>query len=410
MTKKTCRFCDTQLEDVFIDLGMSPLANSFLKNENEFNDEKFFPLIVFVCNKCLLVQLQEFESPEKIFGDYAYFSSFSDTWLKHSEEYSELMIERYGLTQDSLVIEIASNDGYLLQFFKKKGIPILGIDPAANIARSAEKKGIPTLVKFFGVKTALELFNKNQQADLITANNVLAHVPNLNDFVKGLKILLKPKGVITIEFPHLLELIQQNQFDTIYHEHFSYFSFLTVQRIFTQHNLTIFDVEKLDTHGGSLRIFVKHPENNELVINNRVEKLLAEEQKFGLDKLSSYSNFSEKVKLIKKSLLEFLSIAKKQNKKIVGYGAAAKGNTLLNYCNIGQDYIDFVVDRSSHKQDTFLPGTHIPVLNPEEIKKTKPDYILILPWNLREEIMGQLNFIREWGGKFVISIPEVKIY
>jgi len=410
MAKKTCRFCDTQLEDVFIDLGMSPLANSFLKNENEFNDEKFFPLIVFVCNKCLLVQLQEFESPEKIFGDYAYFSSFSDTWLKHSEEYSELMIERYGLTQDSLVIEIASNDGYLLQFFKKKGIPILGIDPAANIARSAEKKGIPTLVKFFGVKTALELFNKNQQADLITANNVLAHVPNLNDFVKGLKILLKPKGVITIEFPHLLELIQQNQFDTIYHEHFSYFSFLTVQRIFTQHNLTIFDVEKLDTHGGSLRIFVKHPENNELVINNRVEKLLEEEQKFGLDKLSSYSNFSEKVKLIKKSLLEFLSIAKKQNKKIVGYGAAAKGNTLLNYCNIGQDYIDFVVDRSSHKQDTFLPGTHIPVLNPEEIKKTKPDYILILPWNLREEIMGQLNFIREWGGKFVISIPEVKIY
>jgi len=410
MAKKTCRFCDTQLEDVFIDLGMSPLANSFLKNENEFNDEKFFPLIVFVCNKCLLVQLQEFESPEKIFGDYAYFSSFSDTWLKHSEEYSELMIERYGLTQDSLVIEIASNDGYLLQFFKKKGIPILGIDPAANIARSAEKKGIPTLVKFFGVKTALELFNKNQQADLITANNVLAHVPNLNDFVKGLKILLKPKGVITIEFPHLLELIQQNQFDTIYHEHFSYFSFLTVQRIFTQHNLTIFDVEKLDTHGGSLRIFVKHPENNELVINNKVEKLLEEEQKFGLDKLSSYSNFSEKVKLIKKSLLEFLSIAKKQNKKIVGYGAAAKGNTLLNYCNIGQDYIDFVVDRSSHKQDTFLPGTHIPVLNPEEIKKTKPDYILILPWNLREEIMGQLNFIREWGGKFVISIPEVKIY
>ena len=410
MAKKTCRFCDTQLEDVFIDLGMSPLANSFLKNENEFNDEKFFPLIVFVCNKCLLVQLQEFESPEKIFGDYAYFSSFSDTWLKHSEEYSELMIERYGLTQDSLVIEIASNDGYLLQFFKKKGIPILGIDPAANIARSAEKKGIPTLVKFFGVETALELFNKNQQADLITANNVLAHVPNLNDFVKGLKILLKPKGVITIEFPHLLELIQQNQFDTIYHEHFSYFSFLTVQRIFTQHNLTIFDVEKLDTHGGSLRIFVKHPENNELVINNKVEKLLEEEQKFGLDKLSSYSNFSEKVKLIKKSLLEFLSIAKKQNKKIVGYGAAAKGNTLLNYCNIGQDYVDFVVDRSSHKQDTFLPGTHIPVLNPEEIKKTKPDYILILPWNLREEIMGQLNFIREWGGKFVISIPEVKIY
>ncbi len=410
MAKKTCRFCDTQLEDVFIDLGMSPLANSFLKNENEFNDEKFFPLLVFVCNKCLLVQLQEFESPEKIFGDYAYFSSFSDTWLKHSEEYSELMIERYGLTQDSLIIEIASNDGYLLQFFKKKGIPILGIDPAANIARSAEKKGIPTLVKFFGVETALELFNKNQQADLITANNVLAHVPNLNDFVKGLKILLKPKGVITIEFPHLLELIQQNQFDTIYHEHFSYFSFLTVQRIFTQHNLTIFDVEKLDTHGGSLRIFVKHPENNELVINNRVEKLLEEEQKFGLDKLSSYSNFSEKVKLIKKSLLEFLSIAKKQNKKIVGYGAAAKGNTLLNYCNIGQDYIDYVVDRSSHKQDTFLPGTHIPVLNPEEIKKTKPDYILILPWNLREEIMGQLNFIREWGGKFVISIPEVKIY
>ena len=410
MAKKTCRFCDAQLEDVFIDLGMSPLANSFLKNENEFNDEKFFPLLVFVCNKCLLVQLQEFESPEKIFRDYAYFSSFSDTWLKHSEEYSELMIEKYRLTQDSLVIEIASNDGYLLQFFKKKGIPILGIEPAANVARSAEKKGIPTLVKFFGVETAQELFNKNQQADLITANNVLAHVPNLNDFVKGLKILLKPKGVITIEFPHLLELIQQNQFDTIYHEHFSYFSFLTVQRIFTHHNLTIFDVEKLDTHGGSIRIFVKHPENNELVINNRVEKLLEEERKFGLDKLSSYSNFSEKVKLIKKSLLEFLSIAKKQNKKIVGYGAAAKGNTLLNYCNIGQNYVDFVVDRSSHKQDTFLPGTHIPVLNPEEIKKTKPDYILILPWNLREEIMGQLNFIREWGGKFVISIPEVKIY
>jgi len=410
MAKKTCRFCDTPLIDVFIDLGKSPLANSFIKDEKKFGEELFFPLRVFVCKKCFLVQLQEFESPENIFGDYAYFSSFSDTWLKHSEEYVESMIDLYGFNEDSLVIEIASNDGYLLQFFKKKGIPILGIEPAANVAKNAEKKGILTLVKFFGVETAKELFDKNQQADLITANNVLAHVPNLNDFVKGLKILLQPKGIITIEFPHLLELIQQNQFDTIYHEHFSYFSFLTVQKIFSHHNLTIFDVEKLDTHGGSLRVFVRHPENNELGISKRVEKLLEEEVKFGLDKLSTYSNFSEKVKSIKNSLLEFVSSAKKQNKKIVGYGAAAKGNTLLNYCNIGRDHIDYVVDRSTHKQGTFLPGTHIPVLNPKEIKKSKPDYVLILPWNLKEEIMGQLNFIREWGGKFVISIPEVKIY
>jgi len=405
-----CRYCGSELNQNFVDLGMSPLSNSYLNAEQINQKEPFYPLHVFVCNNCLLVQLEEFESPQNIFTNYAYFSSYSKTWLDHAQEYVNMMISRFGFDEKSQIIEIASNDGYLLQYFKEKKIPILGIEPAVNVGEVAEKKGIPTIFKFFGTETAKKLVNLDKKADLLLGNNVLAHVPNLNDFVKGLKILLKPNGVITMEFPHLLQLIQQNQFDTIYHEHFSYFSFLVVQKIFSSHQLTIFDVDEIPTHGGSLRIYAKHEENQELKVSENILKLIKKEYEFGLDKIITYSNFQKKVELLKQQICKFFISIKKEGKTIIGYGAPAKGNTLLNYCEIGNEVINYTVDKNPHKQGLFLPGTHIPIESPEKIKITKPDYILILPWNLKDEIIQQINFIREWSGKFVTVIPKVKIY
>ena len=410
MKTRHCRYCEAELTQNFIDLGMSPLSNSYLNTEQINKKESFYPLHVFVCSDCLLVQLEEFESPQNIFTNYAYFSSYSKTWLEHAQEYVNMMITRFGFDEKSQVIEIASNDGYLLQYFKEKKIPILGIEPAVNVGEVAKKKGIPTIFKFFGTETAKELVKLDKKADLLLGNNVLAHVPNLNDFVKGLKILLKPNGVITMEFPHLLQLIQQKQFDTIYHEHFSYFSFLVVQKIFSSHKLTIFDVDEISTHGGSLRIYAKHEENQEIKISENVLKLNKKEYEFGIDKMDIYSNFQKIIELLKQQIYEFFIGIKNEKKTIVGYGAPAKGNTLLNYCNISNEVINYTVDKNPHKQGLFLPGTHIPVESPEKIRATKPDYILILPWNLKEEIIQQINFIREWGGKFITVIPEVKIY
>jgi len=404
-----CRFCDESLKHIFLDLGKSPLSNAFLKKEMVNQSEQFYPLCVYVCEKCLLVQLPEFENPQNIFSDYVYFSSFSETWLKHAENYVNMMLDRFGFEKNNLVVEIASNDGYLLQFFKKKGIPILGIEPAANVAEVANHNGIPTMVKFFSTKTASELVKEGKIADLIIGNNVLAHVPNLNDFVAGMKILLKQTGILTLEFPHILQLIQQNQFDTIYHEHFSYFSLLIVEKVFSSHGLTVFDVEEIPTHGGSLRIYVKHSENNLIPVSKNVLETLKKEKHFGLEKISTYTSFMINVERIKKNLREFFITAKNNRKKVVCYGAAAKGNTLLNYCGIGKDFIDYVVDRNPHKQGLFLPGTHISIKHPEEVKKTKPDYLVILPWNLKDEIMKQMSYIHDWGGKFMIPNPKVEI-
>jgi len=407
-----CRFCYNPLQHTFVDLGVSPIANDYIDKEHLDKVERFYPLHTYVCEKCLLVQIEDFESPEHIFGDgdYAYFSSFSDSWLKHAQAYTDLMVERFGFDANNQVIEIASNDGYLLQYFHQKGIPVLGVEPAANTAKVAEEKGIPCIVKFFGVQTAQELVADGKQADLLLGNNVLAHVPDLNDFVAGMKIVLKPKGIITMEFPHLLQLIQQNQFDTIYHEHYSYYSLLSATQVFAAHGLVIFDVEELPTHGGSLRIYARHEDNGELEISDRLGKLSAKEIQAGLDKLETYLNFGEKVKETKRKLLKFLIEAKSQGKVIAAYGAPAKGNTLLNYCGVRTDFIDYTVDRSPYKQNLFLPGTHIPIMAPDYIKQTKPDYLLILPWNLKAEIMEQAAFIRQWGGKFVVPIPEVQVY
>jgi len=407
--EKKCRFCNENLDITFADLGSSPLSNSFLKKSDLIEKEEIFPLHVYVCTNCFLVQLEKFKNPDKIFRDYAYFSSYSETWINHASEYVDKVIDKFELDKNNFVIEIASNDGYLLQNFKNKNIPCLGIEPALNVAKVAKEKGINTIVEFFGTKIAKKLSLKQQKADLLIGNNVLAHVPDINDFVKGMKILLNSNGIITVEFPHLMKLIQENQFDTIYHEHFSYFSLYTIMKIFEEHNLKIFDVEKLETHGGSLRVYATHKKNTTHIINNEVKKVLEEEIEFGIKHISTYTNFQNKIIKVKKQLLNFVGNAKKEKKKIVCYGAAAKGNTLLNYCNIGLDHIDYVVDRSFYKQGLYLPGTHIPIKNPDEIKRTKPDYVLILPWNLQEEISNQINFIKEWDGKFVIPIPEVKI-
>jgi 2-polyprenyl-3-methyl-5-hydroxy-6-metoxy-1,4-benzoquinol methylase len=405
-----CRFCSTQLQHTFADLGMSPIANDYLAPKQLNRAEKFYPLRAYVCENCLLVQLDEFESPERIFGDgdYAYFSSYSDSWLKHAKAYTDLMVKRFGFNQNHQVIEIASNDGYLLQYFHQKEIPVLGIEPAANTAKVAAEKGIPSWVKFFGVETAKELVAEGKTADLLLGNNVLAHVPDLNDFVAGMKIVLKPNGILTMEFPHVLQLMQQNQFDTIYHEHFSYFSFLTVEKIFAAHGLTLFDVEEISTHGGSLRIYGKHTDAID-TISDRVIQLKTKEIAAGLQRLQAYLTFGEKVKDTKRKLLNFLIEAKAQGKAIAAYGAPAKGNTLLNYCGVGIDFIDYTVDRSPYKQGLFLPGTHIPILHPDKVRETKPDYLLILPWNLKEEITMQMAFIAEWDGKFVVPIPEVQV-
>lgn len=404
-----CRFCGNELYQVFVDLGISPLANSYLMAEDLQKMEPHYPLCIYVCDKCYLAQLPVFETPEGIFSDYAYFSSFSDSWLKHAKAYTDLMVERFGYNTNSNVVEIASNDGYLLQYFKEKSIPILGIEPAKNVAVAANEAGIPTLVKFFGTNTAKELAAEGKHADLVIGNNVLAHVPGLNDFVEGMKIILKNDGVITMEFPHLMRLVAENQFDTMYHEHFSYFSFSTVEKVFATHGLTLFDVEELTTHGGSLRIYARHSEDNTKPVGKRVSDLKNREEAAGMTKMEYYLSFGEKVKETKRNILEFLIKAKREGKSIAGYGAPAKGNTLLNYCGVRTDFIEYTLDKSPHKQGHYLPGTHIPIYHPDKIKEDRPDYLVILPWNLKEEIMEQMSYIRDWGGKFVTLIPEPEV-
>ncbi len=405
-----CRFCGVPLSRVFVDLGAQPLANSYLEPEALGKAEPFYPLRVYVCEACFLVQLPEEEKPEAIFSDYAYFSSYSESWLRHARTYAEAMIERFGFGPSHRVVEIASNDGYLLRWFKEKGIPVLGIEPARNVAEAAEAAAIPTVVKFFGEATALELASQGTRADLLVGNNVLAHVPDLNDFVAGLKILLAPAGVLTMEFPHLLRLMEEDQFDTIYHEHYSYFSFQTVRKVFAFHGLTLFDVEELPTHGGSLRIYACHHEDASKTVGERVGGLLAREEVAGLEQLDTYSSFAERVVQVKRGLLSFLIQVKEEGKSIAGYGAPAKGNTLLNYCGVGTDFLDYTVDRSPHKQGRFLPGTRIPIHGPDRLRETRPDYVLILPWNLKEEIMEQMADVRSWGGRFVVAIPEVRVF
>ena len=405
-----CRFCNDPVKQVFLDLGMSPLANSNLKSSELNNVESFYPLCSYFCSKCYLVQLDEFEQPENIFSNYDYYSSFSDTWNKHIESFVNSTISRFNISQENQIIEIASNDGYLLKYFKQKNFPVLGIEPATNIAHDAESNGIPTLNKFFGVQTAKELSSSGKKANILIAFNVLPHVPNLNDFVEGLKILLDSKGLLIIQFSaYLMNLIEKNEFDMIYHEHFSYFSLHTLQKVFSSFGLSIFDVEEVSVHGGSLRLFIKHENNSDFKLTSNIEKLLIKEKQFGLTNSSIYDKFPEKISIVKQNIWKFFISAKQDNKKIVCYGAPAKGNTLLNFCGIGKDFIDYTVDRNPHKQNLFLPGTHIPIHSPEKIRSTKPDYVLILPWNLKDEIMEQMSFIRDWNGKFVVLIPEVEI-
>lgn len=410
MVSQKCRFCSQELNHSFINLGVSPLANDYLAPHQLNLAEKFYPLHTYVCSNCWLVQLEEFEPPSEIFSDdYAYFSSYSDSWLRHAKTYTAKMINRFSLNPGKQVIEIASNDGYLLQFFLKNNIPVLGVEPVATIARVAEAKGIPTLVQFFGVATAEAMVAAGQQADLLLGNNVLAHVPDLNDFVAGLKLVLKPSGVLTMEFPHLLQLVQQSQFDTIYHEHFCYFSLLAVEKIFATHGLMLFDVEELPTHGGSLRIYAQHDRIAPYPLSDRVHQLQEKEQQAGLDQLETYTQFNQQAQKLKYQLLKLLIDLKSQGQQIVGYGAAAKGNTLLNYCGIGTDFLDYVCDRNPHKQEKFLPGTHIPIYPPEKLQESRPDYVLILPWNIKEEVMEQTSFVRGWGGKFIVPIPQTTV-
>lgn len=405
-----CRVCNANLEEPFLSLGNSPLSNTYLSKDDVHRVEHYYPLEVYVCAKCLLVQLEEFETVINIFSsDYAYFSSYSESWLQHCKNYTEMVINRFGFGKNSFVVEIGSNDGYLLQYFRQHDIPVFGIEPASNTAEVAIKKGIPTGITFFNKSYAKEMRKVGKVADLIIGNNVLAHNPNLNDFVEGLKLASKHDGIITMEFPHLLKLIENNQFDTIYHEHFSYFSFYTVQRLFASHNLELFDVEEIPTHGGSLRIYAKHKDDKSKTVSNHVMDLLKKEEAAGILDLSTYTNFSEKVKFTKRKLLQFLIQAKNEKKRVVGYGAPAKGNTLLNYCGIRTDFIDYTVDLNPFKQNKYLPGTLIPIKHPDKIKEDKPDYVLILPWNIKDEIMEQISYIREWGGKFVVPIPEMEV-
>ena len=405
-----CRFCGTRLKHTFADLGMSPLCETYPGPDELNNRESFYPLHVYVCEECYLVQLDAYESPEHIFSEYAYFSSYSDSWLSHARRYCEAMIDRLSLAGGHQVIEVASNDGYLLQYFVERGVPVLGIEPAANVARAATTRGVPTLVEFFGAELAARLHAEGKAADLIAANNVLAQVPDLNDFVEGLRILLKPAGVLTLEFPHLKKLIDHNEFDTIYHEHFSYFSLHTVVRLLAAHGLRVFDVEELRTHGGSLRVFASRVEDPSRVVQDRVAPLLESERQAGLTSLAGYLSFQDSIKHTKWALLDFLIQAKRANKSVAGYGAPGKGTTLLHYCGIGKDLLEFTVDRSSYKQGRYLPGNHIPIFEPEQIRRAKPDYVVILPWNIKDEIMEQMSYIREWGGQFIVPIPELKVY
>ncbi len=405
----TCRFCGNTLRHTFVDLGMSPLCESYLSIEQLNQMEPFYPLYVYVCDSCYLVQLEEYVSRENIFTEYAYFSSYAVSWLEHAKKYTEQMIDRFSLNQNSFVVEVASNDGYLLQYFVERGIPVLGIEPALNVAETAVANGVPTLTEFFGVECAQKLAATGKKADIIAGNNVLAQVPDLNDFVGGLKILLKPQGVITIEFPHLMCLMEENQFDTIYHEHFSYFSFITAEKIFAGHGMTLFDVEELSTHGGSLRIYARHADDHSKPVSDRVIELHKREIAAGFTNMECYFDFAEQVKETKRKLLSFLIQAKREGKSVAGYGAPGKGNTLLNYCGIRTDFLDFTVDRNPYKQGKFLPGTHIPIFHPDRIAEVRPDYVLILPWNFKDEIMKQMAYIRDWGGQFVVPIPEVQV-
>jgi SAM-dependent methyltransferase len=389
---------------------MSPLCESYVSSEQLNQMEPFYPLHVYVCDNCFLVQLQEYVTPDHIFTEYAYFSSYADSWLQHAKAYTELMVERFHFNENSQVIELASNDGYLLQYFVEKNIPVLGVEPAKNVAQVAIDKGIPCITEFFGQECARKLVNQGKQADLVVANNVLAHVPDLNDFVAGIKILLKPDGVATGEFQHLMKLMAENQFDTIYHEHFCYHSFIAIEKIFAAHGMTLFDVEEVPTHGGSLRIYARHVDDLSKPVSNRVTELRSREEQDGFNTLERYAQFDEQVRETKRKLLDFLINAKRDGKTVVGYGAPGKGNTLLNYCGIRTDFLDYTVDRNPYKQGMFLPGTHIPIYHPDKIAQTKPDYVLILPWNFKDEIMKQMSFIRDWGGQFVIPIPEVKVY
>jgi len=402
-----CRFCQTKLEDVFLDLINAPASNSYLTKEQLDTPEVFYPCKVYVCQKCKLVQMDEYKKSDEIFdNNYAYFSSYSTSWLSHSKKYVDMIINRLSLSEDALVTEIASNDGYLLQYFKEKGIPCVGIEPTSSTASVAKSKGIKVIEEFF----TADLAKKIKKSDLILGNNVLAHVPEINDFVQGLKIALSARGTITMEFPHLLNIIKENQFDTIYHEHFSYLSFYTVKQIFEKHGLKLYDVEKLSTHGGSLRIYATHKENNKIVIQENLEELLIEEKGFGLLEMDIYKTFQAKANRVKYELLEFLLKVKKEKKTLVAYGAAAKGNTLLNYAGVKNDLIEFVVDKSPHKQGMFLPASHIPIVNEEEIMKLQPDYILIFPWNIKEEIMKQLSYTQQWNCKFVVGVPHLEIF
>jgi hypothetical protein len=405
-----CRFCCAELRHTFVDLGMSPLCESYVEAGHVNAMEAFYPLRVYVCEQCFLVQLQEYVTPDDIFTEYAYFSSYSDSWLAHCRDYVDMISDRLQLTSDSLAVELASNDGYLLQWFVPKGIPVLGIEPAVNVAKVAEDKGVPTLTEFFGAELASKLVGEGTMADLIIGNNVLAQVPDLNSFVAGITTLLRPDGVVTVEFPHLQQLVEQNQFDTIYHEHFSYFSLVSAERIFAAHGLRIFDVDELWTHGGSLRIYAAHAANERLGESAALAALRDREVAAGYADIATYSVFEERARETKRKLLEYLIDAKRAGKTVVGYGAPGKGNTLLNYCGIRTDFIDFTVDRNPYKQGRYLPGTHIPIHAPEKIGEVRPDVILILPWNFKDEIIEQLAYARSWGAEFVVPIPEVTIY
>ena len=409
MTAGRCRFCDAPLTTTFVDLGASPLANSYLAAGDLTRMEPFYPLHVYVCDACLLVQLEEFATPDQIFSDYAYLSSVSDSWLAHCKAYAAATTERFGLGAKSLVVEVASNDGYLLRWFKERGVGVLGIEPAANVAAIAESRGIPSIAKFFGSVFAAELRAQGRRADLLVGNNVLAHVPDLNDFVKGLATLLADRGVLTMEFPHVMRLMDGTQFDTIYHEHFSYFSFGTVTRVFAKHGLEVFDVDELPTHGGSLRVYARRAGAAVETVSERVARLSAAERTAGLDRVETYRGFDAKVQKTKRALLKFLIDSKERGLSTVGYGAPAKGNTLLNYCGVRSDLLDYTVDMSPLKQGRFLPGVRIPIHAPDRLRATKPDQVLVLPWNIADEVTAQHAYVRDWGGKFVVPVPEPRV-
>src|SRR4051794_18217358 len=404
-----CRFCAAPLRHTFIDLGMSPLCESYVPPDRVNAMEPFYPLHAKICETCLLVQLEEFVTADHIFSEYAYFSSYSDSWIAHARAYVDMAVDRFELGSDSLVVEVASNDGYLLRHVVERGIPALGIEPAANVAQVARDLGIETVVRFFGRELAAELVAEGRSADLIAANNVMAHVPDLNDFVAGFAALLAPQGVVTVEVPHLLRLVEDNQFDTIYHEHFQYFSFLSAQKVFAAHGLEVFDVDELKSHGGSLRYYAQRADTGRRPVEQRVDDLVARERALGFDTLEGHGAFAARVEETKWSLLEFLIAKRREGKRIAGYGAPGKGNTLLNYCGIRTDLLDYTVDRNPYKQGQFLPGTHIPILHPEVLEQDRPDYILILPWNLKQEIVAQLEYAREWGAQFIVPIPRVEV-